>query len=294
MLMEKDDKSIKMSQKKVNVSIICASTNGKIKLPNLVRSISQGSYIPKELIIVGTSLSDKQLLLKYLNKNINFKFLVSKKKNQIFQRNIAKKVSKYDLILQTDDDVIFHKNTLKEFYYNWNHLPIKKILAAFVINEDNLHLSTRFTIMYKKFFLFRLILSFLNNFKKIKNFSLINSGRIVPLIEKKISRKYQNLDWLNSVMMYNKKSVFEPKITNIGKKSYYEDVIFSHYNKLKGFNLIILRDAKVTHPTTQKTSFKIFIETVTKQFYLVKLLKKNYLLFFFDVMIFAIIFLIYK
>ena len=102
--MEKDDKSIKMSQKKVNVSIICASTNGKIKLPNLVRSISQGSYIPKELIIVGTSLSDKQLLLKYLNKNINFKFLVSKKKNQIFQRNIAKKVSKYDLILQTDDE----------------------------------------------------------------------------------------------------------------------------------------------------------------------------------------------
>ncbi len=212
----------------------------------------------------------------------------------MFQRNIAKKVSKYNLILQTDDDVIFHKNTLKEFYYNWNHLPVKKILAAFVINEDNLHLSTRFTIMYKKFFLFRSTLSLLNNFKKINNFSLLKSGRIVPLIEKRISRKYQNLDWLNSVMMYDKTSVFEPKIINIGKKSYYEDVIFSHYNKLKGFNLIILRDAKVTHPTTQKTSFKTFIDTIAKQFYLVKLLKKNYLLFFVDVMIFAVIFFIYK
>ena len=91
MLMEKNDKSIKMSQKKVNVSVICASTNGKLKLPNLVRSISQGTYIPKELIIVGTSLSDKQLLLKYLNKNINFKFLVSKKKIKFFKEILQKK-----------------------------------------------------------------------------------------------------------------------------------------------------------------------------------------------------------
>ena len=91
MIIKKDDKSIKMSQKKINLSIICASTNGKLKLPTLVRSISQGSYIPKELIIVGTSLSDKQLLLKYLNKNINFKFLVSKKKKSNVPKKYCKK-----------------------------------------------------------------------------------------------------------------------------------------------------------------------------------------------------------
>ena len=114
----------------------------------------------------------------------------------------------------------------------------------------------------------------LNNFEKIKNFSLIKSGRIVPLIDKKIIRKFNNVDWTNSVMMYDKKFIFEPKILNFNKKSYYEDVLFSHYNKLKGFNLIILRDAKVMHPTSDKTSFKIFLDTISKQFYLVKLLKK--------------------
>ena len=130
-----------MSQKQINISVICASSNGKLKLPKLVKSISQGSYIPKELIIVGTSLSDKLLLQNYLNKKIKLKFLISKKKNQIYQRNIGKAVSKFDLILQTDDDVIFKQNTLKEFYDNWFFSPEKKILAAYVVNENNSHQS---------------------------------------------------------------------------------------------------------------------------------------------------------
>lgn len=283
-----------MFKKIIDISVICASANGKRKLPQLVKSISQGSVIPKELIVVGTTLSDKQLILKYLHNKINFKFLISKKKNQIYQRNIAKKFAKYNLILQTDDDVIFHKNTLKEFHYSWNFFPKKKILAAYVVNEDNLHQSKRFTFIYNNFFLFRYLLSLLNNFEKIKNFSLIKSGRIVPLIDKKIKRKFDNVDWLNSVMMYDKKFIFEPEITNFNKKSYYEDVIFSHYNKIKGFNLTILRDAKIMHPTTNKTSFKIFLDTISKQFYLVKLLKKNYFLFIIDVIMFSLIFLIYK
>ena len=51
-----------MFQKLIDISVVCASANGKRKLPKLVKSISQGSVIPKELIIVGTNLSDKQLL----------------------------------------------------------------------------------------------------------------------------------------------------------------------------------------------------------------------------------------
>ena len=80
-----------MFQKLIDISVVCASANGKRKLPKLVKSISQGSVIPKELIIVGTNLSDKQLLEKYLNNKINFKFLISKKKikyiKEILQKN---------------------------------------------------------------------------------------------------------------------------------------------------------------------------------------------------------------
>ena len=152
----------------------------------------------------------------------------------------------------------------------------------------------RFSRIYNNFLIFRLILRFLNNFKKINNFSLIQSGRIVPLIEPSLSRKYNNLDWLNSVMMYNKNHIFEPKFPLSSKKSYYEDVIFSNYNKLKGFKLIILKNAKIFHPTTKKTNFKIFLDTLEKQFYLVKFLKKNYILFIIDVIIFTAIFAIYK
>lgn len=283
-----------MFQKIVNISVVCASTNGKLKLPKLVKSISDGYYLPSEIIIVGTSLSDSQFLNGNINKKIKLKFFISKIKNQIYQRNIGKKISSNALIIQTDDDVLFKKNTLKEFYYNSFFSPSKKILAAYVINENNLHQSVRFSRIYNNFLIFRLILRFLNNFKKINNFSLIQSGRIVPLIEPSLSRKYNNLDWLNSVMMYNKNHIFEPKFPLSSKKSYYEDVIFSNYNKLKGFKLIILKNAKIFHPTTKKTNFKIFLDTLEKQFYLVKFLKKNYILFIIDVIIFTAIFAIYK
>lgn len=283
-----------MFQKIVNISIICASKNGKSKLPKLVKSISEGFYLPNELIIIGTSLSDIQLSRSYVNKKIKFKFLISKIKNQIHQRNMGKKISKNNLILQTDDDVIFKKNTLKEFYDCWLFSPTKKILAAYVIDQNNSHQSIRFSVLYNNSLVFRLVLRFLNNFKKIQNFSLLQSGRIVPLINKKKLRKYENLDWLNSIMMYNKKIIFNPKIPNSFKKSYYEDVIFSHYNKIKGFKLIILKNAIIEHPISKKTNFKVFLDTIEKQFHLVKLFKKNYLLFIFDVIIFALIFLIYK
>ena len=283
-----------MFQKIVKVSVICASTNGKFKLPKLVKSISDGYYLPSEIIIIGTALSDSQFLNANINKKIKLKFLISKIKNQIYQRNIGKKISSNDLIIQTDDDVLFKKNTLKEFYYNSFFCPTKKILASYVINENNLHQSVRFSRIYNNFLIFRLILRFLNNFKKINNFSLIQSGRIVPLIEPNLSRKYNNLDWLNSVMMYNKKNVFEPKFLLSSKKSYYEDVIFSNYNKLKGLKLIILKNAKIFHPTTKKTNFKIFLDTLEKQFYLVKFLNKSYILFIIDVIIFTVIFSIYK
>lgn len=283
-----------MFQKIVKISIICASTNGKLKLPRLLKSISNGYYLPSEIIIIGTSLSDSQFLHNNINKKIKLKFLISKVKNQIYQRNIGKKISQNNLILQTDDDVLFKRNTLKEFYYNSFFLPKKKILASYVVNEDNMHQSIRFSRIYNKSFLFRLILKFLNNFKKINNFSLIQSGRIVPLIDPNKSRKYSKLDWLNSVMMYDKKTIFEPKFFLSSKKSYYEDVIFSNYNKLKGFELIILKNAKIFHPTTKKTNFKIFLDTLGKQFYLVKLLKKSYILFVIDVIIFTVIFSIYK
>ena len=80
-----------MFQKLIDISVVCASANGKRKLPKLVKSISQGSVIPKELIIVGTNLSDKQFVLKYLHNKINFKFFISKKKKSDLSKKYCKK-----------------------------------------------------------------------------------------------------------------------------------------------------------------------------------------------------------
>ena len=115
-----------MKQKIVKISIICASHNGKYKLPKLIESISNGYYIPEEIIIVTTSLSDCLFLNKKISNKIKLKFFISKKKNQIYQRKLGIKKTKNNLILQVDDDVLFYKDTLKNFFYNNFFTPKKK------------------------------------------------------------------------------------------------------------------------------------------------------------------------
>ena len=167
--MEKDDKSIKMSQKKVNVSIICASTNGKIKLPNLVRSISKGSYIPKELIIVGTSLSDKQLLLKAC-------------KNPLIHLKLFKYYSNLFL---------FCKDKNSEKY----------IVQLDLLNLDKKLLAASLSLSYNKTFYYILPVIFDSEFKKY------SPGRILlkMTISKAIDIGNKNIDFLVGEENYKKR-----------------------------------------------------------------------------------------
>ena len=142
-----------MKKKVLKITIVCATANGKYKLPNLIKSISDGSYIPNEIIVVATKIGECYFLKKNLNSKINLKIIISKKKNQIYQRNLGKKIAKNNIIIQTDDDVIFTKNTIKNFYYEFRLNKTKKIIAAYVlILKKKFHQSTRFYNLYKKFF----------------------------------------------------------------------------------------------------------------------------------------------
>ena len=73
-------------------SLVCATHNGKNKLPHLISSIKKNSLLPKEIIICGTNNEDLSLLNKKDIKNLNIKFILSKKKkSKLSAKNCNKK-----------------------------------------------------------------------------------------------------------------------------------------------------------------------------------------------------------
>ena len=64
---------------------MCASHNGKNKIPNLIDSIKKNSLLPNEIIICGTSKKDLSKLDKIDIKKLNIKFVLSRKKIKVIK-----------------------------------------------------------------------------------------------------------------------------------------------------------------------------------------------------------------
>ena len=116
---------VSKNSKKLNlvpISFICTTHRRPKKLYKLVESLEKNTSLPNEIIIVGTSNYD------FININakkykFNIKKFISKRKNQIFQRNLGINLSKNALIIQCDDDLTFDKDFISNFY---KHFQVNK------------------------------------------------------------------------------------------------------------------------------------------------------------------------
>ena len=100
-------------KKKINISVVCATHKGSKKIKNLILSIYKNNVYPNEIIICGTNNLDLKHVPKTIIKYLNIRFILSKKKSQVIQRNIAIKNVSSDFILQIDDDVTVKENFFK-------------------------------------------------------------------------------------------------------------------------------------------------------------------------------------
>lgn len=284
--------------KKINVSVICATHKGSSKLKNLIFSIFKNKVWPKEIVICGTSNSDLKYIKPGIISKLNVSFFKSSKKSQIYQRSIAINKSKSDYILQIDDDVTVDPN----FFFNIKKYTKKKkiidkqIISALILQKNNNLQAGSWNNIYKKYFVFRSILRFLNKGKKIKQYSILESGRCIPYIKNfngKLEKNIFNAQWLCSTVLYHKSCRDKVKeVSQISKKAYYEDVLFSHQLYLKKYNLIIDKDIIGTHDNQPYTSISTYFKTLKTQLFLVNFFKKSKLFFTFDVLIFTFIHLI--
>ena len=285
-------------KKKLNVSLVVASHNGKKKLPKLLNSIKSNRLQPKEIIICGTNKVDISLIKKKDLKLLNVNFIISKIKNQVFQRKKALEKITGEYILQLDDDIVLENN-----FFNFLNFHIKKkkkniITMSLVVIPDLKEQAYRWNIYFRNNLYFRLLMRIFNYGKRIKYMSILPSGRICPYLPDafiKSTRVLKNLEWTNSLICYHKSALkyFDSKYDFNNKKSYYEDVIFSHSLYKKGFKLQIDPKLRAIHPYFNQLDINTHLRTLKTQYFIVKKFKKNYFLFLLDVLL-STIFLILR
>lgn len=281
-------------KKKSNISVVCATHLGSKKIKNLILSIDQNYVYPREIIICGTNSLDLIHVPRKLMKKLNIKFILSKKKSQIIQRNIAIKNSNSDYILQIDDDVIVKKNFfLNLSKYTINKKDNKVIVSALIIQNNKSLQAGTWNNIYKRYALFRLLVFALNKFNKIKEYSILSSGRCVPYIknfDKKLKNNIENVEWLCSTILYHKNCLkFVKNFKQHSNKAYYEDVLFSHQLYRKNYKLLIDVNAIGIHDNQPYTSTSIYFKTLLTQLELVKFFNKSKTLFFLDAFIFTFV-----
>ena len=182
------------------------------------------------------------------------------------------------------------------------HNNEKKVVCALILiktkKRKSIAQSYRWNYFFYTNFIFRFVLRLFNFGKKIKFYSILPSGRICPLLPKKFynSKKViSGIEWTPSTICYEKSAIKDASI-NIDlkeKKSYYEDVIFSHSLYNKGYKLLIDTNIIAYHPEFESLDIKEHLKTLKAQFFIVRNFKKNYILFLLD-MLFSTLYLSIK
>jgi cellulose synthase/poly-beta-1,6-N-acetylglucosamine synthase-like glycosyltransferase len=280
-------------KKKLPLSVVCASHNGREKLPKLIDSIYHNKCWPKEIIICGTSRNDFDLINTQEYKKLNIKKLVSKIKSQKYQRKKAQNCVKNNIILQLDDDLVLKNNFIEQMFGHFRNNNEKKVVCALILiktkKKRSIAQSYRWNYFFYTNFIFRIVLRLFNFGRKIKYYSILPSGRICPLLPKKFynSKKViSGIEWTPSTICYEK-SAIKDAVINIDlkeQKSYYEDVIFSHSLYNKGYKLLIDRNIIAYHPEFESLNIKEHLKTLKAQFFIVRNFKKNYILFLLDIL----------
>ena len=290
-------------KKKLPLSIVCASHNGREKILKLIDSIYHNICWPKEIIICGTSRNDFDLINTQKYKKLNIKKLVSKIKSQKYQRKKAQNYVKNNIILQLDDDLVLKNNFIEQMFRHFKNNNEKKVVCALILiktkKKKSIAQSYRWNYFFYTNFIFRLVLRLFNYGKKIKFYSILPSGRICPLLPKNFynSKKViSGIEWTPSTICYEK-SAIKDAVINIDlkeQKSYYEDVIFSHSLYNKGYKLLIDTNIIAYHPEFESLNIKEHLKTLKAQFFIVRNFKKNYILFLLDVLFVTFYLLIKK
>ena len=109
------------------ISVIIPTKNRMQDIIRCLKSIMIQMMLPDEVVIVDSS--DTEELKSALNPfdDLNIKYIHTSKPGAALQRNIGLKASSGDIIVFSDDDMIWDKDYLNEIIHVFNNYPAEKI-----------------------------------------------------------------------------------------------------------------------------------------------------------------------
>ena len=259
----------------IPISIVIP-TLGEPHILHCLKKINESTHIPSEVIIClpkKNLLNIKKIISSF--KKIKIKILMSKKKNQVFQRILGFKKAKYKIIMQLDDDVLIEKDCLFNMY-------------KFINNKNNIAVSPKYIDIERVSSLYRKPKSLI---LKIYHW-LINSKKgyapgTVALCgynygDEIYYKKFKFHEWLSGgAIMHHKKNLILKNFYPFKfKRSVCEDILHSFILRKNKVKLVKLYNAKVcakesTRITTEK-SFILVLNNFFDEFLIRRYIVKKY------------------
>ena len=286
-----------VNKNKIPVSVVIP-TLGREQIHSCIDEISNGSKYPSEILLVIPYENKKKLNnLKKKFKYLNIKMIISRKKNQVYQRILGFKKSKNKIIMQLDDDVRVKRNCIETLY---KFISKKSKIA--VAPKYEFYRKSKLSKIYlkPKVFYLKIYHWILNSSKGFSPGTISLSG--FNYQDESKSFGYREHDWLSGgIIMHKKKNLILKNYYPFGfSSSVSEDIIHSLELRKNGVKLIKLYDAKVSADLStgivERKSFKkticYFISKFRITFYIVAKYKMSvtrflieYVIFFFRVLV---------
>ena len=226
---------------KLPISIVIP-TLGHNHLIKCLNKIYLGSFLPSEvLIVVPKENYLKNFNFKSFFPNLNLIIILSKKKNQVFQRIMGFKKAKNIYVMQLDDDVELDKECLYDLY---KFIKGRQDVAVAPRYSNKINLSS----IYKKpkNFLNKFYHWLINSSKGYSPGNISLSGFNYSEENRLFGYKYH--EWLSGgAIIHNKKNlILENYYPFNFYKSFCEDILHSLILRKKKIKLIKFFGAKVS------------------------------------------------
>jgi glycosyltransferase involved in cell wall biosynthesis len=246
----------------IPVSIIIP-TLGDPKIIKCLNKINESSHKPSEILVVIPKQNferAKNIKSKFLK--LNIKIILSNKQNQVFQRILGFKKSKYKFVMQLDDDVLLERDCLIKLF---KFLKGRKKSSVAPRYTDRVTLSK----IYKKpnNRLLKIYHWLINSKKGYDPGGIAKSGFNYSEENRLVgSKKHQ---WLSggAVMHHKKNLILYNYYPFKFDKSYCEDILHSLILRKNGIQLFKYFEAKASAEESGRINDKKGLFFILRDFY---------------------------
>ena len=218
------------------LSVVIPSLGGD--LDQTLVALNSGTIIPDEIII---SLPDSSCIVKNCNVYPNIRIIYTGQYGQVQQRIYGFKHSRFDYILQLDDDIIVDERCLEYLIKAIRTMKEKGAVSPYWYDIDNKPLACEEKTGWGMVFYYWII----NGVRGYSPGEVSLAGTNFGVNPKEVHGEIINVDWQpGGCILHNKKNLILDNYYPYEGKAYSEDLIHSHLLRKSGLSLFVVSRAR--------------------------------------------------